>query len=296
MLRIGFEYHQALGFVRSPFTVTMSSGAQDSTRVSVIIPTRNSARTIRLCLEAAREQLHKNIEIVVADGKSEDRTVPIIRELADKVLTDAGGRSESRNRALSVATGEFVLALDSDMLLLPRTIPDCLEVIRRGAMAVTIPERCRGLTFWGRASAFDRNLSYHLQVEGSLGVARFFRRADVERAGGWNETMLWGEDFDLQARVCGTSPTAVSHVPLIHIEVEATLRDVYDKWHLYGMTRQRFMGQHPNQANLIDPSLLARTWINSETAHDAILHPVLLTAGLVVKATRGLAILASYRQ
>ena len=54
--------------------------------VSVIIPTKNSERTIRPCLESVCAQTYTNFEIVVVDNFSSDLTVRIAKEYADLVL------------------------------------------------------------------------------------------------------------------------------------------------------------------------------------------------------------------
>src|SRR5881296_785810 len=54
--------------------------------VSVIIPTKNSERTIRPCLESVCAQTYRNFEIVVVDNFSSDATVQIAKEYADLVL------------------------------------------------------------------------------------------------------------------------------------------------------------------------------------------------------------------
>ncbi|MFZ2256404.1 MAG: glycosyltransferase [Patescibacteria group bacterium] len=55
--------------------------------VSVIIPTKNSARTIGKCLESIQNQSYKDIEIIVVDNYSPDGTTDIARQYIDKVYT-----------------------------------------------------------------------------------------------------------------------------------------------------------------------------------------------------------------
>jgi len=43
--------------------------------VSVVIPTYNSEKTLKKCLESIKRQTYKNIEIIVVDKFSKDRTV-----------------------------------------------------------------------------------------------------------------------------------------------------------------------------------------------------------------------------
>ena len=47
--------------------------------VSIIIPTYNSEKTLPLCLESIKRQTYKNIEVIVLDNFSIDRTVDIAK-------------------------------------------------------------------------------------------------------------------------------------------------------------------------------------------------------------------------
>ena len=53
--------------------------------VSVIIPTKNSARTIEACLRSVKYQDYKNIEIIVVDNFSTDGTQEIAKKYTEKV-------------------------------------------------------------------------------------------------------------------------------------------------------------------------------------------------------------------
>jgi glycosyltransferase involved in cell wall biosynthesis len=53
--------------------------------VSVIIPTKNSAKTIEKCLKSVKDQTYKNIEIIVVDNFSTDGTYEIAKKYTEKV-------------------------------------------------------------------------------------------------------------------------------------------------------------------------------------------------------------------
>lgn len=50
--------------------------------VSVLIPARNEEKNIRSCLESIRSQTYSNLEILVYDDSSEDRTYEIVSEIS----------------------------------------------------------------------------------------------------------------------------------------------------------------------------------------------------------------------
>ena len=54
--------------------------------VSVVVPTRNSARTIERCLRSIRAQSHPEVELIVVDNDSDDATPELAVGIADLVL------------------------------------------------------------------------------------------------------------------------------------------------------------------------------------------------------------------
>ena len=79
--------------------------------LSVIIITKNEEQNMRGCLEAVSWA----DEIIVVDSGSTDNTVAICKELGAKALVmDWPGFGPQKNRALALATGDWVLSLDAD--------------------------------------------------------------------------------------------------------------------------------------------------------------------------------------
>src|SRR5947209_7391463 len=99
--------------------------------VSVIVPTRNSDRTLRECLTSVRAQSYESVEVIVIDNRSSDQTLRIARENADLVDIWGPERSAQRNRGAALARGEFLLFVDSDMTLTTQVVGDCVDVLKR---------------------------------------------------------------------------------------------------------------------------------------------------------------------
>ena len=89
---------------------------KNSTKLSVIIITKNEARNIRACLES----IAWADEIIIVDSGSTDQTVAICREFTPLVYVhDWPGFGAQKNRALDYATGDWVLSLDADERVTP---------------------------------------------------------------------------------------------------------------------------------------------------------------------------------
>lgn len=115
--------------------------------VSVIVITRNSEAIIRRCLESASWA----DEIVVVEHGSTDRTAEICRELGAKVhqTPDWPGYGRQKNRALDLASGDWVLSLDSDEWITPELRAEIERVIAAPGekVAFAMPRRS---SFCGR--------------------------------------------------------------------------------------------------------------------------------------------------
>lgn len=95
-------------------------------KVSVIIPAFNVESTIEKCVVSVLNQTYKNIELIVVDDGSKDRTVSIISRIKDKKLKvikqDNRGSGAARNTGLRAASGSFVMFVDADDAILPNMV------------------------------------------------------------------------------------------------------------------------------------------------------------------------------
>ena len=90
--------------------------------VSVTLVTYNSGRFIRRCLESVLEQQYPQLEVVVVDNASTDGTVDILEQFADRCSIHYNqeniGFAAAQNQAIAISRGEWVLALNPDVLLM----------------------------------------------------------------------------------------------------------------------------------------------------------------------------------
>lgn len=100
--------------------------------VSIIIPAYNVEKYIEECIRSVISQTFSNMEIIVVDDGSTDNTAEIVEQIDDYriiLLRQSNkGVSEARNRAISIAKGNFILCLDSDDMLHQETVAQCYEL------------------------------------------------------------------------------------------------------------------------------------------------------------------------
>lgn len=89
--------------------------------VSVVIATRNSERTLELCLSSVRKQIYPSfLEIVIADGGSADNTLNIARKYGAKIIPVPEHKQNAeynKGVAVNVAKNDVLLMIDHDNIL-----------------------------------------------------------------------------------------------------------------------------------------------------------------------------------
>jgi glycosyltransferase involved in cell wall biosynthesis len=104
--------------------------------VSVITPVRNREKSIRKTLASVSAQTYPNIEHIVIDGASTDRTVQILdnyisRHSLSYISEPDSGMYEAINKGLERAGGEILCYLNSDDLFFPWSVQTAVETLRR---------------------------------------------------------------------------------------------------------------------------------------------------------------------
>lgn len=159
--------------------------------VSVNIPTYNSEKTLKECLQSVVSQTYRNIEIVIIDSYSYDQTLEIGKHYGAKIYF-AHTLSEARKVGVQESLGKYVFFVDSDQVLTSDIIEKCVDELEKGAYdAITLFERSKieKDTFTERVIGYDKWL-FHSQhddhpVYGSA-IPRFFR-TEIFRGIKWPE-------------------------------------------------------------------------------------------------------------
>src|SRR5579884_603995 len=187
--------------------------------VSVTIVTYNSGRFIRRCLESVLEQKYPLKEVIVIDNASTDGTIDILEQFEDRctiVYNDENiGFAAAQNQAIGISSGDWVLTLNPDVLLLPGFIQSLVDAGRsdEGVGSVCgklltilatfdLPEKplvdSTGIYFTPMLRHLDRgsqevdNGHYlrHEYVFGATAAAALYRRAMID------DVAIDGEFFD----------------------------------------------------------------------------------------------------
>jgi glycosyltransferase involved in cell wall biosynthesis len=195
--------------------------------LSVIVITKNEAAVIGRCLESASWA----DEIIVLDSNSTDETVSIARGHHAKVVnaTDWPGFGLQKNRALALATGEWVLSLDADEWV---TAELCDEIKR----ALAAPDN-RIAFKMPRRSSFCGRFMHHSGWWPDY-VTRLFRRG----AGRFSEDLV-------HEKLLVTGAIGTFTAPLMH-EAVRNLDDAIRKVNVYSSAGAEMLYQRGRRASL----------------------------------------------
>ncbi len=212
-------------------------------RISVILATHDTAAFLPGCLRSLLGQTFRDFEVIAVDDGSTDGSGELLESWARRhrnvrVLHQAHrGAAAARNAGLAAASGQYVIALDSDDLLPPDAYGTLWALAEaRGADVITgIAESFRGRSRWLNEQMTE--LRYQAAARTSLEIApalardastcnKLIRRALVEREGlRYPENVCVREDlhFALRAYCAAERVTVTPHV-VYHYRVRPKAR------------------------------------------------------------------------
>lgn len=220
----------------------------DNPLISVVVPTFNSESFLERCLKSVKAQSYSNIEMIVVDNYSSDRT----REIAEngaKVVLCRAGRSKARNVGIGLAKGKFILSIDSDMELTSTVVEECINAITDDERigGVIIPERSVGRSFWVKVRDFERRFYASTEVES----ARFFKKELVLKVKGFDEDIVYFEESTLPQKIesLGFNVEKRVSAEILHHEDSFSLWNWLKKKFHYGKTAWLYKTKYKNYAS-----------------------------------------------
>lgn len=243
--------------------------------VSVVVPTKNSSKFLGECLESIKNQSYQNIEIIVVDNNSTDDTKEIARKYTEKVFNKGPERSAQRNYGVKRSQGEYIAIIDSDMRLSEMVIENCVKNISEdlSVQGIIIPEESFGEGFWAQCKKLER--SFYVGVSW-MEAARFFRKDAYIQAGGYDENMVSGEDWDLSQRIGKLGKIGRIDDFIFHNEGRISLLKTIKKKFYYAQKFAKYAEKNKqNEVMKSQTGILSRYWL-------FLSHPIKLFRNPVV--------------
>ncbi|WP_338598630.1 glycosyltransferase family 2 protein [Sulfolobus tengchongensis] len=207
---------------------------------SVIIPTLNSAKHISSAIKSAISQ---KAEVIVVDSYSTDGTDKIAKEEGATVLQIKGTRLKARIEGAKIASAEYIINLDSDMIL----VEGILQKIPK-AEAIALGEITIGNGITAKLMKIDRKIiqekyQENLKIEGGV-IPRVYRRDILlEAYRKIPERLLSLQAFEdsLIYYLSGVKDVKFVKDAVYHIE-DDPLPNFLKKWYKYGKNAKLLKG------------------------------------------------------
>ena len=190
-----------------------------SNRLSVIIPAYNAAKYIEEAVASVRKQAWDgDVEIIVIDDGSTDRTVEIAKELECTVISQNRQRAaHARNEGIKLSTGEWIFMLDSDDTCSDDALEKLYSPVLEDAEVYAVFGRTKDfvspeITKEELGNVIPRTEPY----EGILPGCSLIRRSVFDKVGLFDETLKSGETVDwmMKLRSSGLKTVQLSDVIL----------------------------------------------------------------------------------
>jgi glycosyltransferase involved in cell wall biosynthesis len=256
--------------------------------VSVIVPTYNSARTLEECLSALANQNYKNIEIIITDSFSKDKTKEIARRFINNII-DAESLALARKKGVESAKGKYILFLDSDQIINPDTIELSVKACEEeGYDGVTHFERSKIYknTFVERLINYDKWIFHSEQDDDPIyGSAepRFFRAELVRKIDFLDNPPITFELAIINLKIVQMgAKVKFINAYINHYETQTFLQ-VAQKFFRYGLYYIPALRRFPNL--VVHHSAPRRTYFSARV----LKHPFLLLGLFVMYGVKGIA-------
>lgn len=277
--------------------------------LSVIIPTRDEEANIANCIHAF-DDFRNDVEIIVVDNGSTDRTKEIAAGLGAIVLDKGPERSAQRNLGWRTAKNQWVVFLDADMILPEPTICEILVIasfefqVSNGGespetnletpLAYWIPEVRTGEGLRTKARNFERSFYNGTCIDG----LRLFHRSLLEKTGGYDENLFAAEDWDLDIRILATGvKCGVLKGNLIHNEKRLTYKRMLEKKAYYTKSFAAYKAKwpdHPAVKKQFSPFYrLVGVFVENGKWLKILRHPILFALVMFERVSVGVVYLAN---
>ncbi|MEC8974420.1 MAG: glycosyltransferase family 2 protein [Actinomycetota bacterium] len=237
---------------------------QHNPSVSIIIPVRNSKDHLNICVESILNQTYEFIdEIILGVGPSDDGTHKIATELESiepriKIVDNPSGKTASAlNAAASVATGRYLVRVDTHCKLEKNYVRQAIRTIQRTKAA-----NVGGIQKAEGRSILERSIATAMTSRFGVGNSRFHYGGEegpsdtvylgvydsdvFYQLGGFNETLIRNQDYELNIRMRKNGNTVWFDPNLVvRYTPRSSIQDLFRQYFQYGQWKREVVKLHP---------------------------------------------------
>ena len=199
-------------------------------KISVITATYNREKTVRRAIDSIKSQNYSNIEVVVVDGLSTDRTVEYVMPLLDEsdvLITESdAGIYDALNKGIKLASGDIIAFLHSDDLYFDDdVISKVVSLFTDGGVDVV----CGDVCFFSEESVDSATRIYRSDKLTTRNLAWgkmpahpaiFIRKSVYARIGVFKTTYHIAADYEFLCRLATTPNINAVHLRKILVKMQ----------------------------------------------------------------------------
>lgn len=174
-------------------------------KVSVIVTIYNAEKYIHQCVESILAQDYPNIEIILVNDGSSDRSSQICNEISKQNLNvitidkENGGAFSARNKGLEAATGEYIAFVDVDDYIVPEMYSELVNLLEINSADIACCDRFRNIEFENNFSQMNREKTGVHIYTGREAVHHLFCETKFLKPAVWDKVykreIFCGEEF-----------------------------------------------------------------------------------------------------
>ena len=244
--------------------------ASDAPAISIVVPVYNGAATIEACVQSLLrlESPGAAVEIVIVDNASSDRTLRILERYRTQIRVlheRVRGAAAARNTGIRNARGDIIAFTDADCIVEPRWLRNLVPALCNEAVGI-VGGPILSILPCNRIEKFGEKIHDHrraLEDASAYAITMNWasRRAVLEEAGLFDESLLRGQDGDLARRIRMRGYRLVFCAEaIVRHRNERTLRGLFLEGVAHGRAIVAIDTKYPNasRADLFSPLTLRR--------------------------------------
>jgi glycosyltransferase involved in cell wall biosynthesis len=170
-------------------------------KVSIVIPAYNEEDCIERCIKSVLNQNYKDLEVILVDDGSTDKTVEIAKKYPIKIIKGQHeGNSVAKNLGWREAKGDIVIFIDADMVIHPNYVSETVKCYKKKGVGGTAH----------REQPFNKNPSFiarMLNLRKAIGLThkpiciKSCRRFFLKTVGGYDPDFGYYDDWELGIKI-----------------------------------------------------------------------------------------------
>lgn len=198
-------------------------------KVSLITVTLNSEKYLANCIDSVRQQDFPNIEYIVIDGASTDRTISILRDskgvISQWISEKDGGMYDAINKGMQLATGDVIGILNSDDMLASKTTISSIvqafgqqkvDAMYGDLVYVDEEDTSRIYRYW-KGSVYNRTAFQWGWMPAH--PTFYFRRHLLAKFGGYETHYFSAADFEFMTRYLYKNRVSAYYLPELIVKM-----------------------------------------------------------------------------